>query len=292
MREVVSVTFDEWVPLYLNLYKRRLKPKTLEGYTRILHLLTPHLGACELDSISPDQIQAALVAIEENAGSRQAQLAYTFSKACLSRAVRSGHIQRNPVDAIDKPEHETQPGRAITGEDWHILEPIIASNLAFALMGFAGLRRGETLALCWGDVDLRAGLIRVEQSLVRVNHELQCQSTKSKAGRRSIPIAPELLPLLRAQYRFSAQQRIVPCSPETLARRWRSAQLAAGIDHPYRLHDLRHTYATRLVLAGCNLRVLQYMIGHSSYELTANTYTHVTEQDALTEYKRLAANLH
>lgn len=292
MREVVSVTFDEWVPLYLSLYKRRLKPKTKEGYARLLHLLAPHLGAYQLDAITPDQIQAALLAIEESAGSRQAQLAYTFLKACLSRALRSGHIQRNPAEAVDKPEHETQIGRAITGEDWCILEPVIASNLAFALMGFAGLRRGETLALCWGDIDLRAGLIHVERSLVRVDHKLQCQSTKSKAGRRSVPIAPELLPLLRAQYRFSAQQRIVPCSPETLARRWRSAQLAADIEHPYRIHDLRHTYATRLALAGCNLRVLQYMIGHSSYELTANTYTHVTEQDALTEYNRLVSSLH
>lgn len=292
MREVVSVTFDEWAPLYLNLYKRRLKPKTLEGYSRIMQLLSPHLGAAELNNITPDQLQAALVAIEENAGSRQAQLAYTFTKACLSRAVRSGHIQRNPAEAVDKPEHDQQVGRAIAGEDWEILRPVIASSLPFALMGFAGLRRGETLALCWGDVDLRAGLIRVERSLVRVDHRLQTQSTKSKAGQRAVPIAPELLPLLRAQYRFSAQQRIVPCSPETLARRWRSAQLTEGIEHPYRLHDLRHTYATRLVLAGCNLRVLQYMIGHSSYELTANTYTHVTAQDALTEYKRLAANLH
>ena len=292
MREVVSVTFDEWAPLYLSLYKRRLKPKTLEGYSRILHLLAPHLGAAELNSITPDQLQAALVAIEENAGSRQAQLAYTFSKACLSRAVRSGHIQRNPAEAVDKPEHEQQAGRAIAGEDWEILHPVIASNLAFALMGFAGLRRGETLALCWGDVDLRAGVIRVERSLVRVEHQLKAQSPKSRAGNRAVPIATELLPLLRAQYRFSAQQRIVPCSPETLARRWRSAQLDTGIERPYRLHDLRHTYATRLVLAGCNLRVLQYMIGHSSYELTANTYTHVTEQDALTEYNRLAANLH
>lgn len=292
MREVVSVTFEEWVPLYLSLYKRKAKPKTKEGYSRLLHLLSPHLGPCELFAITPDAIQAALVAIEDATGGRQAQLAYTFVRACLSRAVRSGHIKHNPAEAVDKPEHEAQVGRAITGEDWRILEPVIASNLAFALMGFAGLRRGEALALCWGDIDLRANLIHVERSLVRVDHKLQSQSTKSKAGRRAVPIAPELLPLLRAQYRFSAQQRIIPCSPETLARRWRSAQLAADIDQPYRLHDLRHTYATRLALAGCNLRVLQYMIGHSSYELTANTYTHVTEQDALTEYNRLVSSLH
>ncbi len=118
------------------------------------------------------------------------------------------------------------------------------------------------------------------------------QGTKSRAGERDVPIAPELLPLLRAAYRLAPDRRVIGCSPETLARRWRRAQLEAGVSQPYRLHDLRHTYATRLVLAGCNLRVLQYMIGHSSFELTANTYTHVSAADAVTEYKRVAGFLH
>lgn len=163
---------------------------------------------------------------------------------------------------------------------------------AFALLGLAGLRRGEALGLRWGDVDLRAGVIHVRRSLVRVDHQLMIQGTKSSAGERDVPIAPQLLPLLRAEYRLTPDRRVIGCSPETLARRWRRAQLEAGVSQPYRLHDLRHTYATRLVLAGCNLRVLQYMIGHSSFELTANTYTHVSADDAVTEYKRICGFLH
>ena len=233
-----------------------------------------------------------MLAVEDQAGSRQAQLAYTLLRASLARAVRSGHLASNPADAVDKPQHETQPGRAISGEDWAALRPVIASDLAFALLGLAGLRRGECLGLCWGDVDLRAGVLHVRRALVRVDHQLMIQGTKSRAGARDVPIAPELLPLLRAAYRLAPDRRVITCSPETLARRWRRAQLEAGVSQPYRLHDLRHTYATRLVLAGCNLRVLQYMIGHSSYTLTANTYTHVGATDAVNEYKRVAGLLH
>lgn len=286
------MTYDEWFIQYLTLYKRGLKPKTREGYARLQGLLAPVLGAVDLAAITPDHIQAALLAVEDQAGSRQAQLAYTLLHSCLARALRSGHITRNPADAVDKPQHETQPGRAISGEDWAALRPVIASNLAFALLGLAGLRRGEALGLCWGDVDLRAGVLHVRRALVRVDHRLMIQSTKSRAGERDVPIAPELLPLLRAAYRLAPDRRVIGCAPETLARRWRRAQLEAGVMQPYRLHDLRHTYATRLVLAGCNLRVLQYMIGHSSFELTANTYTHISAADAVTEYKRVSGSLH
>lgn len=286
------MTFDEWFAQYLTLYKRRIKPKTREGYTRLQGLLAPALGALDLAAINPDHIQAALLAVEDQAGSRQAQLAFTLLRACLARAVRSGHLTKNPADAVDKPQHEPTPGRAISGEDWAALQPVIASDLGFALLGLAGLRRGEALGLRWGDVDLRAGVLHVRRALVRVDHQLIIQTPKSRAGERDVPIAPELLALLRASYRLAPDRRVIGCSPETLARRWRVAQLEAGVSQPYRLHDLRHTYATRLVLAGCNLRVLQYMIGHSSFELTANTYTHVSASDAVTEYKRIAGLLH
>lgn len=85
---------------------------------------------------------------------------------------------------------------------------------------------------------------------------------------------------------------IVPIAPETLAHKWRDAQRKAAIAEPYRLHDLRHTYATRLVLAGVNIRVLQYAIGHASYQLTMQTYTHIGASAAKSELSRVYASLH
>lgn len=286
------MTFSEWYGLYLSLYKRGLKPKTRESYDRLQGLLAPILGALDLAAITPDHIQAALLAIEDQAGSRQAQLAYALLHATLRRAVRSRHLPYNPVDAVDRPEHDAQPGRAISGEDWATLRPVIASDLGFALMGLAGLRRGEALGLCWGDVDLGAGLLRIRRQRLRVGGQLIDQPTKSRSGLRAVPIDAQLLPLLRASFRLDPQRHVLQCAPETLARRWRRAQLEAGVTQPYRLHDLRHTYATRLVLAGCNLKALQYMIGHSSIELTLSTYTHVGPSEAAAEYKRVAGSLH
>lgn len=286
------MTYDEWFDLYLSLYKRKIKPKTRESYTRLQGLLAPILGAVDLAAITPDLIQEALVRIEEQTGSRQAQLAYALLHATLRRAVRSRHLPANPADAVDKPEHEAAPGRAISGEDWATLRPVIACDLALALMCHAGLRRGECLGLQWGDVDLPLGVIHVRRQLVRVDGQLKEDSTKSRAGTRDVPIAAELAPLLRSAFRLDRARHVVSCSPETLGRRWRRAQEDAGIVQPYRLHDLRHTYATRLALSGCHIKALQYLVGHSSVELTLSTYTHVGPAEAAQEYKRVAGLLH
>ena len=287
------MTYSEWHSLYLSLYKRDLKPKTSESYARLHALLVPVLGAMELNSITPDHIQAALVAIEDSAGSRQAQLAFTLLRASFARAVRSKHLKESPVDAIDKPKHHSAKGRAIRGADWELLRPIILEQPAFALAAFAGLRRGELLGLLREDVDLSAGVIHVRRQLVRVAGHLVTSTPKSEAGIRDVPILPELLPVLQCACRLlHPRARIVPIAPETLDHRWRAAQEAADIQQPYRLHDLRHTYATRLIAAGCNVNAVQYLLGHSSYQLTADTYTHLDGYDAAQAVRRVSASLH
>ena len=160
-------------------------------------------------------------------------------------------------------------------------------------MAFGGLRRGETLALRRADVDFSAGVLHVCRQRVRVGGQLVTAPPKSAAGIRDVPISPELEPILREAVRFLLPNAlIVPIAPETLAHKWRNAQRKAGIAEPYRLHDLRHTYATRLVLAGVNIRVLQYAIGHASYQLTMQTYTHIGASAAKSELSRVYASLH
>lgn len=285
------MTYDDWYQDYIRLYKRKLAAKTRESYARLHQLLAPIHGA-QLNELQPDQLQAALIAVELAAGSRQAQLAFTLLHGCLRRAVRSRHLQFNPADAIDKPEHSASAGRAISAADWQQLLPEINADPAFALMAFAGLRRGEALGLRRADIDLTAGLIHVSRQRLRVGGQLITAPPKSAAAVRDVPIMPELAAVLRRLPLMLPNTLLVPCSPETLARRWRRAQERAGISKPYRLHDLRHTYATRLVAAGCHPRVLQYMIGHSTLELTMQTYTHIDGNVAVAECSRLKNALH
>ena len=284
------MTYEEWNVLYFQLYKRKIKPKTRESYDRLNDLLMPIIGDLGIAAITPDDVQAALIRVEDQAGSRQAQLAYTLLHASLQRALRSGHIERNPVDAIDKPEHEAEQGRAIRGNDWDLLRPVILKDTALSLAAFAGLRRGELLALRREDVDFDSGFIHVRRQLVRSRGQLIEQTPKSSSGQRDIWILPELLPVLLSACRLlHPKTRLVPCAPETLNHRWKRLQLEEGIEQPYRLHDLRHTYATRLVAAGCDMAAVQYSLGHSSIKLTLDTYTHVNGDDAARAVKKIAS---
>ena len=284
------MTYAEWYQTYIQIYKRNLKPKTVESYDRLLGLMSPILGDVALASITPELLQMAINQVEDAAGSRQAQLAFALLRASLARAVRSRRLTSNPVDAIDKPAHHGEPGRAIKGHDWQLLRPLIAEDVAFALAAFAGLRRGEVLALTRADVDLQRGVIHVRRQLVRVRGQLIEQTPKSAAGHRDVPITPELAPVLQTACRLlHPRARLVQISPETLNHRWRRLQLEAGVAQPYRLHDLRHTCATRLIAAGCSLNVVQYVLGHSSYQLTADTYTHIDGGDAAAAVKKIAS---
>lgn len=284
------MTYEEWFNLYLSLYKRKLKPKTRESYDRLHVLLAPLLGALDLAAVTPDHIQAALIHVEELTGSRQAQLAYTLLSAAFRRAARSGHIMRNPVDAIDKPEHHAAKGRAITGADWQLLKPLILEDVALALAAFAGLRRGELLGLRREDIDLEAGFIHVQRQLIRSRGQMIEQTPKSDSGVRDVPIDAELLPILRSACRLlHPKARLIPAAPETINHRWKRLQLEEGIEQPYRLHDLRHTYATRLVAAGAKLAVVQYTLGHSSIKLTVDTYTHIDGAEAAKDVRRVAS---
>ena len=287
------MTYKQWYQEYLRLYKRKLAEKTQESYTRLNALISPIIGTKELEAITPDDIQTAIISAEETAGCRQAQLVYTLLHAAFRRAVRSGHIRQSPVEAVDKPDHVGKQGRAIEGADWQLLAPIIRESVAFSLACFAGLRRGEVLGLRRGDIDLEAGLIRIERQRVRVGGQLVTAPPKSSAGVRIVPISPELAPILTKAVRYLLPAAyLVPISPETLGRRWNTAQKAAGIKALYRFHDLRHTYATRLVLEGINLRVLQYVIGHADYQLTVSTYTHIGAAAAKIELSRVYNSLH
>lgn len=287
------MTYEQWYSQYLALYKRNLRPKTRESYARIHALISPSLGSLDLQEISPDDIQRALLAVEDAAGSRQAQIAYALLHAVFHRAVRSRHIDLSPMDAIDKPNHVATKARVITDEDWQTLRPIVCASPALALMAFAGLRRGEVLGLRRGDIDFDAGLIRIERQRVRVACKLITCPPKSSAGVRCVPIVPELLPILRlASCCLLPSAHLVCCAPETLNHRWRRAQLAASIAHPYRLHDLRHFYVTMLVSANVSPRIAQYVAGHSSMSLTMDIYTHIGAREAISEFSRRKLSLH
>lgn len=287
------MTYETWYTKYITVYKAKRKPRTLEEYNRLhQQLIEPVLGPIELTAVSPEDVQLAINAAAAHGG-RTADAVYTLIRAVMRRAVRSRLLSWSPVDAVDPPQHTEALGVSLTAADYDTALPWISEDVGLALALMAGLRRGELAGLQWGDVDLRSRRIHVQRIRQRVNGQLVTGSTKSTAGERVVPISPELLPILRASYRLAPTAWVCPCAPETHDRRWqRIQQRDVLLSQHYRLHDLRHTYVTRLLLAGTIPRVVQYLAGHSSIDMTLRVYAHITAEDAARELERVAASLH
>ena len=132
----------------------------------------------------------------------------------------------------------------------------------------AGLRASEVSNLKVRDIDSDRMLIHVE---------------RGKGGKdRDVMLSPSLLELLRAYWRearpqgwlFPGQSRVEPMSPRSLNRAFNSAKRMAGIKKPATLHSLRHSFATHLLEADTDVRVIQVLLGHAKLTTTAR-YAHV-----------------
>ena len=143
---------------------------------------------------------------------------------------------------------------------------------------YAGLRRGELLALAWEHVDLAAGLIRVERSWDRVAGAVE---PKSHKGRRTVPVPAVLRDFLDEQKLVTGGEGLVfgraperPFDPSTVTARALSAWSAAGLE-PITLHSARHCFASLMIAAGVNAKALSTYMGHASITITIDRYGHL-----------------
>jgi integrase len=146
------------------------------------------------------------------------------------------------------------------------------------LAAYAGLRRGELVALRWRDVDFGGRKIIVRRAL---SGEAEVRSTKSRRARQ-VPLpaqAAEALERLRCRQEFVGPDDYVFASrlgrrldPTAVRRRFERARDTAGLE-PLRFHDLRHTYGSLLVAGGIDLPSVKAAMGHS-HITTTERYLH------------------
>jgi integrase/recombinase XerD len=162
--------------------------------------------------------------------------------------------------------------------------PGLKYRAALSISYGAGLRAAEVCNLKIGDIDSDRMLIHVEQG-------------KGQKDRK-VMLSPGLLELLRAWWRearpegwlFPGKPKINPISPRQLNRAFTSAKHMAGVKKIATLHTLRHSFATHLLEANTDVRVIQVLLGHAKLTTTAR-YTHVatkTIRDTVSPYEMLA----
>lgn len=221
--------------------------------------------------------------------------------------MKDGLLARNPADAATPPTAKEAAAPEMhpwTAEqlgvflDWS--RDNSENHAAWWVLGYTGMRRGELLALRWRDIDLDAGTIRVRRSVGVVKHHGQAReivegSTKT-AKPRTVDIDPDTVAVLRAWKKARGEMAFqlaqsTPLAfgnlegrfrdPETFSKVFKTAQrlcareLGEAALPAIRLHDLRHSHATDLLIAGTPVHVVSERLGHASAIVTLNTYAHV-----------------
>lgn len=188
------MTFNEAADIWLAA-QSHLRPRTIEAYTLALGRLRSRFGRRQLATITVDDV-AQLIADMRADGYAGWTIRGTLTPLgrIFGLAVRRGWVAANPVSRLDKSERPPKTTREMRILDHHeigamlgVADPSYRALLATAV--FTGMRFGELLALRWGDLDLREGIVRVRYQLDRKSVRVPL---KSEAGRRDVKVLPAL----------------------------------------------------------------------------------------------------
>jgi integrase len=253
------------------------------GHVKLSKLGTPHVHKLMKDLAA------------QGLSPRGIRYVHAVLRSALSKAQELEFVNRNVarlVKAPPSPQTEIIPlsveqaKKLLRTVQRHRLYPLYAVALA------VGLRSGEALALGWDDVDLDEGTINVRRSLQRLKGTLRFTEPKSRTSRRTIPLPPSLVEVLKAHKKRQAGERLragpqwhdegfvfttrvgTPIEPRNLTRHFHALCKKAEIGRQ-RFHDLRHTCGSLLAAQGVHPRVAMEILGHSQISLTMNVYTHV-----------------
>lgn len=188
--------------------------------------------------------------------------------------------------------HKGRPLKLFSMEDQRLILKTVLANPSPRSFGIylalaSGMRIGELCALKWQDIDIRAGVIRVQRTLSRVclpgrtglGTEIVIGTPKTPSSIREIPISDDLLILLpkmssglrEDDYVLTASQK--PTEPRAYRYFFNVFQDQLGI--PRRnFHALRHSFATRCIEAGFDAKTVSVLLGHSSINTTLDLYVH------------------
>jgi integrase len=259
------------------------KPSAIRGYeTALVTRVLPALGGSRLSEIRRVDLQDFADRLCAD-GLDPSTVRNTLMplRAIFRRAVARGEVGVNPTSGLELPAMEGVRDRiASPAEAASLLAALPERDRAlWATAMYAGLRRGELLALRWEDVDLAAGVIHVERSWDAKEGDV---GPKSRAGRRTVPI-PAVLRDYLVEHKLRSGRHVglvfgtsytQPFTPSNVRKRANAAWIRAGLE-PIGLHECRHTFASLMIAAGVNAKSLSAYMGHSSVTITLDRYGHL-----------------
>lgn len=296
----VKELFDIWLNKYCKL---SLKIRSFNKYDNFINLhINPILGEYEITDITSDILQdfISLKLKEGNLKTKGPLSSNTVFgiASVLKQGFKFALIQdliiKDPTLSLKLPQATEKEVQALTRDEQKTIEEYCLkynrnNYLGIVICLYTGIRLGELLALTWEDINFEDKLLYIKKtsytSKVNGKNQIIIDKPKTKKSNRIIPIPDKLLVLLQIQKRASSCDYIIATKQNKMVetrsyqRTFESILSKCGIKH-YNFHCLRHTFATRALELGMDIKTLSEILGHTNVAITLNRYAH-----SLLDYK-------
>ena len=306
----VQPTLSAWCTIWLETFATNLKPNIRENYQFVIrrYIDTAPIGKRKLEKLTPAEVQAWVNDLAQKVAPQTVRNAHARLHKALEVAVRNSYIARNVATGTELPTVPTTHIRPLDFEQVLVLLEAVEGHRWAALYRLAinlGMREAELFGLTWAAIDFKAGTLRIFQQLQRVKPAndpaalriFVLQTTKTKAGERTLRLDNDLLDVLRAHRQLQNEEKAL------LGEKWRDPwgdllfttetcgpmHISCLLEHfkgvlakadlpKLRFHDLRHTAATLLLADNVPLVTVSKILGHSSPAITATIYAHALDE--------------
>lgn len=288
----------EWLDIWLNKYtKFAVKLRTYERYRYIIEKhINPKLGEFDLDDLSAVTLQDYVLSELEggnlisskglannsvigivNVLKSALKLAKSLEMSVLdnSNKIKLPMATEKPVTAFEKWEQEKLEKYCLSSNKTNYLGIVICL--------YTGIRLGELLALTWNDIDFKSGIMTISKTAYRIKQngkpQVVIDKPKTKNSSRLIPLPKQLLEILKRVKRISKSDFVLTTRTGgivgTRAYQKTYERVLKKLDIPYKnFHSIRHTFATRAIEMGMDVKTLSEILGHKNPVITLQRYTH------------------
>ncbi len=312
--EEQSLTFSKYSEKWLRNHAQDIKSSTDRSYEQLLRLhVTPKFGEYKLEEITRDEVKEFLAELAERKKKRKddsevsafsrntIRLIISALRAVLTVAVEDKLIPGNPASKVgkfNKKEKGQAKAQAMTrAESDRFLAAVLEECPKYYPLFFtalrAGLRKGELIALHWGDIQFgesendnnRFILVQLNyymgEFVTPKNHECRRVDMSKQLRAVLLMLRDECLLKAYQEGRTSIAEDLVfpseagtPLFPDNIAPRYMEPALTKAGLRKFRFHDLRHTFGSLLIQAGVSPAYVQKQMGHKSIQVTIDTYGH------------------
>lgn len=296
-----SALFEHWLSSDV---AGRVKQSTYENYYYCINkFVIPFFRNSENNIISESTTEQFVKSVYADNKISQAYKRKILSifKTALKDIIKNQSDYSFIMQKVKLPKQENTEVQVFSVKEQRLIENEVLQSkdkraLGVLLCFYTGIRLGELCALKWEDFDIDSATLSIERTVSRIKNfqpgeaktSLLVSCPKSKKSIRKIPLQTFLLDIFKKQVRgkdgscFIFTGTDMPLDPRTYQKLYKEILKHAGVKDR-KFHAIRHTFATRALELGVDIKTLSEILGHSTVSITLNIYTH-----SLFEQKRRA----